>query len=171
MAAATAALRCAGMQSRANRCLWVFFLLTVSGHAQQTDWQSVRELPPGRPISIKYGLFFAHDRCVFENATADTLLCHRQLYGSSRLSIPSEVILQRKLLREVRLEHSDASNMSVGALIGGAIGGALGASASGDSKAHSRLALGLLFGAGGAGLGAVTGRGFHIRHPAVIYHH
>ena len=154
---------------KSNRLLWVVLLLTSSVLAQKADWRAVKELAPGTPISVKYGHFFLHNRCVFESASDDALVCERVLYGMSRLLIPPEAVYRRKLVREVRLEHSDASNTVVGALIGGGIGGALGAAGSGDPSARARVSLGFLVGSGGALLGGFIGRDFPILHGKVIY--
>jgi uncharacterized membrane protein len=85
------------------------------------------------------------------------------------LFIPPEAVYRRKLVREIRLEHSDASNMAVGAAIGGAVGGALGAAGSGGAHPRARVGGGLLVGMGGALVGGFTGRDFPVRHGKVIY--
>jgi hypothetical protein len=157
-------------QPQIYRLVLIFLLLPASVRAQKTDWQTVKDLAPGTPISVKYGHFFLHNRCIFESATDDVLICERTLYGPSQIFIPPEAVYRRKLVREVRLEHSDASNIAVGAVIGGGIGAALGASGPGDASARTRLDLGLLVGMGGALLGGLIGRDFPIRHGTVIYH-
>jgi hypothetical protein len=145
-------------------CLWV-----ADARAQSGDWKVVKQIPPGTSISVKYGRFSLHNRCVFESATEDVLVCERILYGTSRLFIPPEAVYKRKLVREVRLEHTDASNIAFGAAIGGAVGGALGAAGTGDTHAQARVAAGLLVGMGGAVVGGLMGRDFPVRHGKVIY--
>jgi hypothetical protein len=118
---------------------------------------------------VKYGSFWLHNRCLFESANEDVLVCERVLYGTSRLFIPPEAVYRRKLVREIRLEHSDASNIAIGAAIGGAVGGSLGAAGSGDTHAQARAGAGVLVGLGGAAIGGLLGRDFPIRHGKVVY--
>src|SRR5450432_856394 len=125
--------------SRICQCLLVSFLCVTAAQAQSSDWSVIKQLVPGTPISVKYGRFWIHNRCVFESATDDTLVCGRILYGYSQVFIPPEADYRRKSVREVRLEHSDASNIMLGALIGGALGGALGAARSGDTHTQARV--------------------------------
>jgi hypothetical protein len=157
-------------QLQIYKLLLLTFLCVVSGRAQSRDWKVVKQLAPGTPISVRYGRFWLHNRCIFESATEDVLVCERVLYGTSRLFIPPEAVYRRKLVGEVRLEHGDASNIAFGAVIGGAVGGVLGATGSGDHHARARVDLGVLVGTGGAVLGGVIGRDFPIRHGKVIYH-
>jgi hypothetical protein len=145
------------------------FLCVASAPAQSGDWKVVQQLTPGTPISVKYGRFWIHNRCLFENATQDVLVCERVLYGTNRLFIPPEAVYRRKLVREVRLERSDASNIAFGAAVGGAVGGALGAAGSGDAHTQARVGAGLLVGMGGAAIGGLMGRDFPVRHGKVIY--
>lgn len=154
---------------KSYRLLSAFLLLGTYAQAQNGDWQAIKELAPGTPISVKYGRFWVHNRCIFESATDDVLVCERVLYGTARLYIPPEAVYRRKLIQEVRLEHSDASNIAVGALIGGGVGAALGATGSGDRSVRARADLGFLVGSGGAALGGLIGRDFPIRHGKVIY--
>ncbi len=127
--------------------LSIIFLATTA-HAQKGDWRAVKEIPPGTPISVKYRGFFIHNRCIFENATDDVLVCERVLFGTSRLFLRPEAIYRRKLISEVRLEHSEASNIAVGAAIGGGVGAAMGAAGTGDTSARARFSAGLLLGMG-----------------------
>jgi len=154
---------------RLHQFLLLTLLCVASAQAQSRDWKVVKQLAPGTPISVKYGSFWLHNRCVFESASDDVLVCERVLYGTSRLFIPPEAVYRRKLVREIRLEHSDASNIALGAAVGGAVGGALGAAASGDTHTRARVGAGLLVGMGGAAIGGLMGRDFPIRHGKVIY--
>jgi hypothetical protein len=156
-------------RTRPHYVLLLTLLCVASARAQSRDWKVVEQLAPGTPISVKYGRFWIHNRCVFESATDETLVCERTLYGYSRLFIPPVAAYRQKLVREVRLEHSDASNITFGAVIGGAVGGALGAAGSGDTHAQVRVGLGLLVGVGGAAIGGLIGRDFPILHGRVIY--
>jgi hypothetical protein len=154
------------------RCALAVLLLLLSASsalAQKGDWEAVKNLPPGTPISVKYGHFLIHNRCLFQKATDDRLFCVRLLYGASAVFVPPDAIYERKKIREVRLEHSDASNMAVGAAIGAVVGGALGAAGSADTHVRARVTLGLLLGGGGAVIGGFLGRDFPIRHGKVIY--
>ena len=154
---------------RLHQFALLFLLSGSAACAQLRDWKVVKQLAPGTPISVKYGSFWLHNRCLFESANEDVLVCERVLYGTSRLFIPPEAVYRRNLVREIRLEHSDASNIAVGAAIGGAVGGALGAAGSGDTRAQARAGAGLLVGLGGAAIGGFIGRDFPIRHGKVIY--
>lgn len=156
-------------QPRFHKIVLLALLYTASASAQSGDWRVVKELAPGTPISVKYGRFWLHDRCIFQSANEDVLVCERVFYGTSRLLIPPEAVYRRKLVREIRLEHSDASNIAFGAAIGGAVGGALGAAGSGDTHPRAGLGAGLLVGMGGAAIGGFIGRDFPILHGKVIY--
>lgn len=156
-------------QQRLHQFLLFTFLSVASARAQSRNWNVVEQLAPGTPISVKYGRFWLHNRCVFERATEEVLVCERVSYGMSRLFIPPVAEYRRKLVREIRLEHSDASNIAFGAALGGAVGGALGAAGSGDTHTRARVGTGILVGMGGAALGGFIGRDFPIRHGKVIY--
>jgi hypothetical protein len=156
-------MRCASLAA-------VLLLLSVpAALAQKGDWQVVKNIPPGAAISVKYRGLFIHVRCIFQSATDDRLVCARILRGRSVVLIPAEVSYERAKIQEVRLEHSDTSNMALGAAIGAAVGGALGAARSGDTHANARIVLGLVVGTGGALIGAMLGRDFPIRQGKVIY--
>jgi hypothetical protein len=154
---------------RLHQFLLLTLLCVTNTRAQSRDWRVVKQIAPGTPISVKYGSFWLHNRCLFEDATEDTLVCERVLYGTSRWFIPPEAVYRRKLVREIRLEHSDASNIAFGAAIGGAVGGALGAAGSGDTHTRARAGAGILVGIGGAAIGGWIGRDFPVRHGKVIY--
>jgi hypothetical protein len=156
-------------QLQVYKFLLLTFLCLAGAQAQSQDWKVVTQLAPGTPIAVRYGRFWLHNRCVFESATEAVLVCERVLYGYNRLFIPPEAVYRRRLVREIRLEHNDASNIAFGAVIGGAVGGALGAAASGDTHTQARVGAGLLVGMGGAAVGGLMGRDFPIRHGKVIY--
>jgi hypothetical protein len=151
--------------------LAIVLLLTSNMSGQKGDWAAVEELPAGTPISVLYGKFPIHDRCTFENATNDKLICERNPQLSSRIFIPiplpNEAMYSRKHIRAVRLEYSDAHNIFVGMAIGAGAGAAIGAAGSGDPKARGGAAV--LFGLGGGVLGGFLGKNFPIFHRKTIY--
>jgi hypothetical protein len=134
--------------------------------AQTGDWQAVKNLQPGTKISVQGGHSF-HNLCIFEHATDEQLVCQHILRGPRGAFIPSERVYERKRLREVRVEHSDAANMATGAAIGGGIGAAIGASAGNGSLTRGGTAL--LLGTGGAIISGIFGRDFPVAHGKVVY--
>jgi hypothetical protein len=141
-------------------------LLASLAIAQQADWQAVKNLAPDTRISVRSEHPF-HSMCIFQRATDEQLLCERILRGSSRLLIPPEAVYDRKKIREVRLEHSEAANVATGAAIGGGVGAAIGASA--RSGALTRSGGAFLLGTGGAIIGGFFGRDLPVTHGKVIY--
>jgi hypothetical protein len=141
-----------------------FLLFSCMAQAQPGDWQNVENLPSGTSISIKLRVRF---RCLFQSATDEELICER----TQRvwiLSNSSEIKVNRKRIREVRLEHSDSTNALVGAaVVGGGAAIAEAARVDGDAKTRTIAALfaGSLFGL----LGGVIGRDFPILHGKIIY--
>jgi hypothetical protein len=154
-------------QPRIHHYCWVAFLLWASiAQAQKGDWRAVKELPPGTTISVKSGHFFGHDPlCLFVRATDDRLVCQVLLHGPSRIFLPSEAVYSRKKILDVRIEHSEDSNVLAGAAIGGGVGAGLGAA----TFSTGRGAGALLFGLGGAAIGGLVGRDFPVFHGKVIY--
>lgn len=156
---------------RTNATLVIFLLFATNMFCQKGDWAAVQELPAGTPISVRYGKFPIHDRCTFEDATSDKLICERSPQLSSRVLIPiplpREAIYPRKNIHAVRLEYSDAHNILVGIAIGGGAGAAIGAAGSGDPRARGASAL--LLGVGGGVLGGFLGKNFPIFHRQTIY--
>jgi hypothetical protein len=149
----------------------IFFLLAAvllasTAPAQTGDWQAVKNLRPGTKISVQYGRPF-HNMCIFEHATDEQLVCERILRGFSRAFIPPQAVYERKKIREVRLEHSDAANIATGAAIGGAVGAAVGAGAGNGTLTRGGSAL--LLGTGGALIGGAFGRDFPVAHGKVVY--
>lgn len=154
---------------RHTRIIFLVFaavLLASTALAQTGDWQAVKNLRPGTKISVQGGHSF-HNLCIFEHATDEQLVCEHILHGPRGAFIPSERVYERKRIREVRLEHSDAANMATGAAIGGGIGAAVGASAGNGTLTRGGGAL--LLGAGGALIGGAFGRDFPVAHGKVIY--
>jgi hypothetical protein len=113
---------------KANFFLSAALLLASASLAQTGDWQAVKNLQPGTKISVRSASLF-HNLCIFERATDEQLVCEHILHGPRGAFIPSEHVYERKRIREVRLEHSDAANMATGAAIGGGIGATVDASA------------------------------------------
>jgi hypothetical protein len=144
--------------------VFALFLLTSMASAQTGDWQAVRSLQPGTKISV-YSASLFHNLCIFERATDEQLVCEHIMHGPRGLIVPSEYVYERKRIREVRLEHSDAANMATGAAIGGGVGAAIGASKGSDREGGA-----LLIGGIGALVGGAFGRDFPIIHGKVIYH-
>jgi len=154
-------------QTRISYWQLAAFLLCAWGlHAQKGDWQAVKVLPPGTTISVKTGHFFGHDPlCVVARVTDERLVCELLVHGPTRIFMPSEAVYDRKRILDVRVEHSEETNVLTGAAIGGGLGAGLGA-------ARSRTARGagaLLYGLGGAGIGGLLGRDFPVFHGRVIY--
>ena len=156
---------------RTNLTLAIFLLLASNMLGQKGDWSAVQELPAGTHISVLYGKFPIHDRCTFDDATNDKIICERSPQLSSRVLIPiplpHEAIYSRKHIRAVRLEYSDAHNILVGIAIGAGAGAAIGAAGSGDPRARGGAAV--LFGLGGGLLGGFLGRNFPLFHRQTIY--
>jgi uncharacterized protein YcfJ len=140
-------------------------ILASMALAQAGDWQAVKHLQPGTRISVQGASPF-HLLCVFEHADDEQLVCELIRRGPRGASIPLERVYARKRIREVRLEHSDAANMTTGAAIGGGIGAALGASA---GNGNTRVGGALLLGTGGALIGGFFGRDFPVAHGKVVY--
>ena len=144
---------------------FAIILFTQSVQAQKGDWSAVERLRPGTPISVK---FRSRARCIFESATDDYLVCERLPRGPIWFG-PSELKFSRRIIHEVRLEHSDCANAAVGTAVGAGVGFAVGTGL--PSRGGSRLVsggfLGILFGA----IGHAFGSDFPISHGAVIYKH
>ncbi len=142
-------------------------MLAPSALAQKGDWQAVKNLSPGTKISVRYTHFPIHNMCIFQGATDDQLVCERILRGPSRVFIPPEAIYDRKRVREVHLENSDAVNTAAGVAIGAGAGAALGALNGNGAVTRGGGAL-LLGGIGGI-VGGFAGRDFPIVHGRVVY--
>jgi hypothetical protein len=161
------ALGCAHMRNIKNISpLLALPLLASMALAQARDWQAVKDLQTGAKISVRGASPF-HNLCIFESATDEQLICEHILRGPRGAFVPRERVYERKRIREVRLEHSDAANIATGAAIGGGIGAALGASAGNGTLTRGGGAL--LLGTGGAIVGGLFGRDFPVVHGKVIY--
>jgi hypothetical protein len=141
-------------------------LLAAVAPAQTGDWQIVQHLQPGTKISVRIAGPF-HNLCVFEHATDEQLVCEHVMHGPRGALFSSERVYPRKMVREVRLEHSDAANIATGAAIGGGIGAAAGASVNNGTLTRGGGAI--LLGGVGALIGGAFGRDFPVTHGKVIY--
>jgi hypothetical protein len=148
--------------------VFALFLLTPIASAQTRDWQAVKSLQPATKISVHSASPF-HNLCIFERATDEQLVCEHIMHGPRGLIAPSEYVYERKRIREVRLEHGDATNMAPGVAIGGGVGVAIGASRGSGSLTREGGAF--LIGGIGALVGGTFGREFPIIYGKVIYRH
>src|SRR5215467_7319058 len=98
---------------------WIYpmlawMLLATCASAQVGDWNLVKSLSPGARISVKTRVRLT---CNFQAASDDTLLCQQTRHA--RIPLPPQVIeFERKKVREVRLERSEAANALTGAGLG-----------------------------------------------------
>ena len=127
------------------------------------SWDTVENLIAGTPISVRARAPF-HLMCYFERATDDQLFC-QPLHP--RLSTRTDYIFERREIREVRLEHSEATNEMLGAATVGGVMAAIGAAGNGSNVTRGGAAL--LGGAIGALFGGIFGRDFPLFHRGVIY--
>ncbi len=125
------------------------------------DWQTVQQdIPRGWQITVVTSFTFP---CVFQQANADELICEafHPRWGSEN----NDIHVRRDRIREIRVEKREGANMFAGGVGGGAAGALLGAVV----VSHAFGPAALLFGMGGAAIGASNGRGLHILHGKVIY--
>ena len=138
----------------------VLALTAVCG-ASDGDWEIVKSLPEGTPISVKAKL---RHLCTFQLATDTTLTCRPKISGTTSWTLSFE----RKEIRQVRLEHSDDTNELIGFATGGAIGFVMGASGH-RPDTSSRLFDGVVAGALFGFAGRFMNRALPITHKSVIY--
>jgi hypothetical protein len=142
--------------------LLALLLCAWNAQAQTGTWQAVESVRPGSVISVRARY---HIKCIFRSATDDVLICDSVRRGLIRLG-PPEVTLDRKSVREVRLERSRGANELAGAAIGAGAGLAIGASAGNGTLTRGGGAL-LLGGIGGI-IGGFVGRDFSILPGKII---
>lgn len=158
----------------------LFFIFVPAASAQKRSWQAVELLPPGTSISVKTESL--RTMCTFARATDDELDCwpvpplqppYRPWPLPPPLPVPYPqppspeiAVFKREFVREVRLEHSVATNILIGTAIGGGAGVAIGAS---DHGPHTRGAAMLLGGIFGGLIGGLFGRALPVFHRKVIY--
>lgn len=135
-------------------------VLVSAAQAQTGAWRAVENLAPGTRISVKIRF---HMLCDVTRVTDAALMCEL-LHQRIR---PGEMTFNRKLIREVRLEHSDPANTAIGAALGGGVGVTVGASL--GNRSLDRPAAALVLGTVGGLLGGAFGRDFPIFHGKVIY--
>src|SRR3989442_13344513 len=104
-------------RQRIIQCMIGCLIFTSSAQAQPGGWRAVENLKPRSRISVKVHL---RAICFFLRATHDELVCelpadHRIPFG------PSQLTFDRRSIREVRLEHSEAADAALGAAIGGGV--------------------------------------------------
>jgi hypothetical protein len=159
------------MRQRIFQSTLAFLLLMPGALAQTGDWQSVMDLQPGTSISVKAGHFFAHNLCTLQSVNDETLVCERIQHGPGAFRVSPVHVFRynRKIVREVRLEHSDEANTALGAAVGAGAGVAIGASLSPQRTGYSRGGGALLLGTIGGLMGGVFARDFPIVHGRVVY--
>ena len=150
-------------QLRIIASLLVFTLIFSSAQAQTGDWRAVKNIPRGSPISVKVRVRIL---CIFQSATDDELICTRTNPLPSPIGL-DDLRFDRREIREVRLEHSEATNATVGDAIGAGVGAAVGASSNDGTVTRGGGAL-LIGGIGGI-IGGFFGRDFPILHGKIVY--
>lgn len=152
------------MKSRRIVLALSLLAVTSDGLAQNADWQVVKGLQFGARISVKAARHSLHDPCIFQQASDEGLTC---LYVThSRWVPPSTITFPKAVVREVRLERSDAANIAVGTGIGAGVGAAIGgAVAPSGRKVGAAAGVGLI----GSLVGGWFGLEFPILHGPVIY--
>jgi uncharacterized protein YcfJ len=134
------------------------------GKAQSNDWQAVKAIAPGAPISVRVLGQRRWRECELMNATDSELTCvvRRRLF-EKQISVP------RPKIHEVRLEHPEQDRTIIGAVIGGAAGAVVGGiAASRTSDPEAKVAAPVLGIFLGACFGGGAGRAIHLHGP-VIY--
>lgn len=146
--------------------IYVMLLLLVlasGAQAQIGNWRAVRNLAPGSSISVKARHRL---RCIFEDATDETLVCKRIPHGLVPID-PAEITFDRRNIREVRLERSSNANVATGAAIGVGAGAAIGASNGNGTLTREGSAL--LLGSIGGIVGYFVGKEFPILLGKIVY--
>jgi hypothetical protein len=138
-------------------------IFAASAEAQTGDWQAVRNLPPGAFVTVKTQYRFD---CYFRGASEEELTCGHPGPGSIGRG-SSAMRIDRKSVREVRLEHMSHGNPVIGALIGGGLGAVGGARDGTGTRDHAAGAV--FIGGFGAFMGAWIAWMIPIFHRKVIY--
>jgi uncharacterized protein YcfJ len=129
-------------------------------HAQPGDWEAVKQLAPGTPISVVKRL---RQQCELVRVTDWELTCEWDM-GRVR-----KLVFARDDVRQVRLEYPDQHHALAGALAGAAAGALIGFGALRNASDPEARGYGRAYGAPiGALFGGVIGRNFH-RHGAIVY--
>lgn len=125
-----------------------------------SDWQNVKDIPPGWRISVVSG---RHVACIFVRASDEELVCGGLQRGW--YTDPREFHFRREMIREVRVDRGDGVNALAGAAVAGSIGAALGA-----SNPHvDRGAIVPVFAVIGAAIGLRAGSDCHIVRSRLLY--
>ena len=140
-------------------------LVSVPGaRASKGSWADVKRIQPGTRISVKTSVRL---NCYFVSATDDELVCSMQVHGPL-WTTSYDRRYERRRIKEVRVEDSEATGSAVGAAVGGGVGAILGAVAGGNGTI-TRGGGALLLGGLGAIVGGIVGRDFPLVHGDVIY--
>ena len=140
--------------------MFILLVWTAQPWAQTSDWNAVKQLRPGTPISVKVRL---RVQCNFRHADDKQLVCDQRTQG--RFLRPP-IVLARAQIHEVRIERADAS-MAAGAAIGAGAGATLGATSGNGTLTRGGSTL---LGAGIGGLiGGVFGKQFPFLHGEIVY--
>lgn len=125
----------------------------------QADWQAVQQLPPTTAISVK-GQGWRRFRCKVVSADEEMLTCQAERLPGPDFFPPVVYHFQRTEVRQVRLEHPDAT--AVVASVGvGTLGVVAGATGQGGPNPLASIMLG--------GLGAMIAGG--IAHTFPMHGH
>ena len=145
--------------------------IVPAAQARTGRWRDVMRLPSGTPISVQ-PTNAQRVTCLFLNATKTRLFCQIIVQAPFPYIIRTDrayrLEFDRRIVREVRLEHSDATNSLIGVGIGAGVGAALGA-AGGNQTAAERKGSAVIFGMFGALIGGVIGKNFPLFHRNVIF--
>lgn len=152
------------MRPRTFFPLFTLLFFLSAAYAQTGDWQAVKSVPAGSPISVRER--HQRIRCRFQRATDDELFCEYYVRYHAYDLGAYPVRLVRQNIREIRLERPGDSALA-GALVGGGLGAALGAGAVSRNRGLGALFVGGL----GAIVGGEVGRDFPVVHGPVIYKH
>lgn len=149
---------------RRLKLLGIIAVLCTPGQqlaAQRSDWNSVKALAPGTPISVVKRL---RQGCELVEVTDWELTCDRHVGRVDR-----RLVFTREEVREVRLEYPDQHQMIAGIAVGAAIGALIGFVAIAKASDPEARGYGRAYGAPiGGVIGGVIGRNFH-RHGAIVY--
>jgi len=143
----------------------VMILVSAPGAlARKGNWDAVEKLSPGVRISVKTSVRL---NCYFVSATDNGLVCSMQVHGPE-WTTSYDRRFERRRIKEVRVEYSEATGSAVGAAVGGGVGAILGGVAGGNGTI-TRGGGALLLGGLGAIVGGIAGRDFPLVHGDVIY--
>lgn len=156
---------------RLTHCTLVLLLVLPVAQAQTGDWGAVQTLRLGSAISVK-AVGRHRLRCHFDYADDEALSCEH-IGRAISYSGSVEIVVSRRDVQEVRLEHSDRANATDGAVLGTVVGSAIGGAAGGILKPRGNgttAAIGaFILGGMGALFGGAFGKDFPVRHGKVIY--